>query len=164
MSGIVIGIDIGLSGAAALMSSDGRLRAVYDMPCLNAGHSGRRTINAVLLAQLLAETHATKAYVEFVSARPGESPSGAFAFGRSAGLISGCLAALSIAEEFLTPAHWKRIVGLPPGKDGAKDRSRAMAIAKWPDHAQSFARVKDNGRSDAALIALAGLRREASHA
>jgi crossover junction endodeoxyribonuclease RuvC len=142
-----------------VMTQDGQLEAVHDMPCLDAGHSGRRTINAVLLAQLLAETHAVKAFVEFVSARPGESPSGAFAFGRSAGLISGCLATLSIPEEFVTPAHWKRLVGLPPGKDGAKDQSRALAIAKWPAHAQSFARVKDNGRSDAALIALAGLKR-----
>jgi len=164
MSGPLAGIDIGLYGAVALMTAEGQLLSVFDMPCLDAGHSGRRTINAVLLAHLLAETHATKAYVEFVSARPGESPSGAFAFGRSAGLISGCLATLSIPEEFVTPAHWHRLVGLPPGKDGAKDRSRAMAIARWPDHAQSFARVKDNGRSDAALIALAGLRREASHA
>jgi crossover junction endodeoxyribonuclease RuvC len=138
----VIGVDIGLSGAIALMEPDGQLRTVFDMPCLDAGHSGRRTINAVLLAQLLKETRATKAFVEFVSARPGESPSGAFAFGRSAGLISGCLATLSIPEEFVTPAHWKRLVGLPPGKDGAKDRSRALAIAKWPWHAQLFALKK----------------------
>jgi hypothetical protein len=158
---LLAGIDIGLSGAVVTMTLDGHLVGVYDMPCLDTGHSGRRTINAVLLAQLLAQTHATKAFVEFVSARPGESPSGAFAFGRSAGLISGCLATLSIPEEFITPPQWKRLVGLPPGKDGAKDRSRALAIAKWPEHAQLFARKMDNGRSDAALIALAGLIRRA---
>jgi crossover junction endodeoxyribonuclease RuvC len=56
-----------------------------------------------------------------------------------------------------------RLVGLPPGKDGAKDRSRALAISKWPAHAQLFARVRDDGRSDAALIALAGLMREGGH-
>jgi crossover junction endodeoxyribonuclease RuvC len=154
----IIGIDIGLSGAIAVMTPACQLIDVFDMPCLDAGHSGRRTINAVLLAQRLAETHATKAYVEFVSARPGESPSGAFAFGRSAGLISGCLATLSISEEFVTPAYWHRVVGIAPGS--GKDISRAMAIAKWPDHARSFARKMDNGRSDACLIALAGLKRE----
>jgi crossover junction endodeoxyribonuclease RuvC len=158
---LIWGIDIGLSGAVALMTTGGELCSVFDMPCLDGGHGGRRTINAVLLAQLLAGTRATKAFVEFVSARPGESPSGAFAFGRSAGLISGCLASFGIPEETVTPAHWKRLVGLPPGKDEAKDRSRAMAIAKWPAHAQLFARKMDNGRSDAALIGLAGLRREA---
>jgi hypothetical protein len=46
----------------------------------------------------------------------------------------------------------------------SKNASRAMAIQRFPDSAEQFARVKDDGRSDGALIALAGLLREARRA
>ena len=61
---------------------------------------------------------------------------------------------------FLTPPVWKRAVGIPPGKDGAKDAARSEAIRRWPGQAELFARVKDDGRAEAALIGLAGLLRE----
>ncbi|HEY8162615.1 MAG TPA: hypothetical protein VIF34_10165 [Methylocystis sp.] len=41
----------------------------------------------------------------------------------------------------------------------AKDAARSEAIRRWPDKAQFFARVKDDGRAEAALIAVAGLTR-----
>jgi crossover junction endodeoxyribonuclease RuvC len=60
---------------------------------------------------------------------------------------------------FLTPPVWKRSVGLAPGKDGAKDAARSEAIRRWPHRAELFARVKDDGRAEAALIGVAGLSR-----
>jgi crossover junction endodeoxyribonuclease RuvC len=54
---------------------------------------------------------------------------------------------------------WKRIVGIPPGKEGAKDRARAEAIRRWPSKAALFARKRDDGRAEACLIGLAGLKR-----
>jgi hypothetical protein len=54
---------------------------------------------------------------------------------------------------------WKRAVGIPPGKDGAKDAARSEAIRRWPQKADLFARVKDDGRAEAALIAVAGISR-----
>jgi crossover junction endodeoxyribonuclease RuvC len=41
----------------------------------------------------------------------------------------------------------------------SKDAARAEAIRRWPGQAQLFARVKDDGRAEAALIAIAGLAR-----
>ena len=99
------------------------------------------------------------AFVEFVGARPGEGPTGAFSFGRSRGVIEGVCAAAGLPVAFLTPAHWKRLVGIAPGKEGAKDAGRSEAIRRWPGHAATFARVKDDGRAEAALIAIAGLMR-----
>jgi crossover junction endodeoxyribonuclease RuvC len=61
---------------------------------------------------------------------------------------------------FLTPPVWKRAIGIPPGKDGAKDAARSEAIRRWPGQAGLFARVKDDGRAEAALIAVAGLLRK----
>ena len=159
---LVLGVDIGSRGAVAVLSSDGDLVSVHDMPVLLDGPSGRRAVNAPLLADIIAEAHATKAYVEYVGARPGEGAVGAFAFGRSRGVVEGVLGALSVSATSIAPASWKRIVGLPAGKEGAKTAARAEAIRRWPAHSALFARVKDDGRAEAALIAVAGMKREAA--
>jgi crossover junction endodeoxyribonuclease RuvC len=81
-------------------------------------------------------------------------------FGRSRGVIEGVCAAAGLPIAFLTPAYWKRLVGIAPGKEGAKDAARSLALRRWPSHAATFARVKDDGRAEAALIAVAGLMRK----
>jgi hypothetical protein len=98
---------------------------------------------------------------EAVGPRPGEGAVGAFAFGRAKGLVEGTLATAGIPLTWITSPTWKRIVGIPPGKEGAKDAARSEAIRRWPDKAAWFARVKDHGRAEAALIGWAGLQREA---
>ena len=110
--------------------------------------------------ELIYRWQATQAFVEFVGARPGEGPTGAFSFGRSCGVIEGVCAAAGLPVAFLTPPTWKRAVGIPPSKDGAKDAARSEAIRRWPDRAALFARVKDDGRAEAALVAVAGLARK----
>lgn len=42
------------------------------------------------------------------------------------------------------------------GKLGAKDAARSKAVQRWPDKAELFKRVKDDGRAEACLIAYAG--------
>jgi crossover junction endodeoxyribonuclease RuvC len=152
---IRIGIDIGVSGAIAVFNET--LVDVFDVPIIKDGPKNRSTINAPLLADLIANSHAIKAYIEWVGPRPGEGAVGAFAFGRARGVVEGVCAALSVPVRFLTPPQWKRKCNLPPGRENAKDLSRSAAIARWPDKAALFARVKDSGRSDAALIGLAGI-------
>lgn len=153
----ILGIDLGLGGAIAVIDENGTLITVYDMPTLCDGTKGKRTINAMLLFNILRQNPTDHAYIEYVGARPGEGAVGAFAFGRCRGIVEGVLGSLSIPTTFITPPCWKKAVGLPSGTD--KDRSRSMAIARWPQHADLFARKKDNGRSDAALVAVAGLVR-----
>jgi len=156
----IIGVDLGSKGALALLSPAGELLAVEDMPILRDGPANRPNVNAPLLAAIIYRWQATQAFVEFVGARPGEGPTGAFAFGRSRGVIEGACAAAGLPVAFLTPPVWKRAVGIPPGKDGAKDAARSEAIRRWPDKASLFARVKDDGRAEAALIAVAGLAKK----
>jgi crossover junction endodeoxyribonuclease RuvC len=153
----VLGIDIGTGGAIAGLDESGRLLWIQDMPCLNDGPVGRRSINAPLSAEIVAKSHAIHAYVERVGPRPGEGAVGGFSFGRSKGLFEGVLAALGVPLTFLTPPQWKRCVGIGPGKEGAKDAARSEAIRRWPQHAGLFARVKDADRAESALIAIAGL-------
>jgi crossover junction endodeoxyribonuclease RuvC len=162
----ILGIDIGTRGAisrfSVSVSGAAILLDVDDMPVLRDGPAGRPAVNAPLLAEIAARSRASKAFVERVGARPGEGAVGAFSFGRSRGCIEGVLGALAVPVSFIAPAQWKRLVGIPPGKEGAKDAARSQAIRRWPDKATLFARVKDDGRAESALIAVAGLLREAS--
>jgi crossover junction endodeoxyribonuclease RuvC len=154
----VLGVDIGATGAIALLEDNGQLVDVWDMPCLRDGPANRRTVNAPLLAEIIYKSHAGRAFVERVGPRPMEGAVGAFAFGDAKGVVRGCLAAAAIPAVFITPVTWKRVVGIPPGKD-MKDMARSNAINRWPSLAAKFARKMDDGRAEAALIGLAGLLR-----
>jgi crossover junction endodeoxyribonuclease RuvC len=153
----VLGIDLGNQGGVAELSTTGELIAVHAMPSLHDGTKGRLALNAPLLSELIANSHATVAYVEWVSARPTDGSVQAFSFGRARGACEGICATLGIRVRFLTPPTWKRLCSLPPGKEGAKDRSRAAAIARWPDKASWFALKKSDGLAESALVGLAGL-------
>jgi crossover junction endodeoxyribonuclease RuvC len=155
-SNFILGIDIGLRGAVAILK-DGVPIAAVPMPVLSDGPAGRNAVNGPLLAKIVADSHAGAAYIEHVGPRPGEGAVSAFCFGRSKGITEGVLAALSVRVDWLTPPVWKRIIGLPPGREGAKDRSRAEAIRRWPHLAALFARKGDDGLAEACLIGAAGL-------
>ena len=134
-------------------SSNGSI--IVSMTCrvLKDGPKHRNAINAPLLADILCNCHAERVLIEWVGVRPGEGAVGAFAFGRSRGVCEGVCAGLSLPVQFITSPQWKRLHGIPPGKEGAKDAARSKAIARWPSRADLFKRVKDDGRAEAALIA-----------
>jgi crossover junction endodeoxyribonuclease RuvC len=121
MSARVLGIDIGSHGAIALLMPAGDLDGVVDLPIVRDGPKGCPNVSAALLADIVLKMQATMAYVAFVSARPAEGAVGAFVFGRSRGGVEGVCGAAGVPLSFLTPSNWKRLVGIPPGKEGAKD-------------------------------------------
>jgi hypothetical protein len=49
-SEMIIGIDIGVQGAVAVLDQSGALVEVHDMPTLQDGLAGRRSVNAPLAA------------------------------------------------------------------------------------------------------------------
>jgi crossover junction endodeoxyribonuclease RuvC len=154
----VLGIDPGAYGAIALLDDKGQLLEIVDMPSTSEVN-GRTATNAPLLAAILARSHARVAFCEFTAARPTDAKVAAFAFGRARGCIEGVCGALSLPIVFLTPPSWKRAADIPAGAEN-KDLARTRAIAKWPAHAELFARKCDVDRAEACLIALAGLIRE----
>jgi crossover junction endodeoxyribonuclease RuvC len=158
VSASFIGIDPGNSGAISRVDGDGRLLGIEDMPCVEDGVKGRRTINAVLLATIIRRWCPAAAYVELIGPRPTDAKVAAFSFGRCRGAIEGVLGALNVSATMLPVPTWRRAVGLPPG--ATKEMARGEAVRRWPAHADLFARAKDHGRAEAALIAVAGLMRE----
>jgi len=154
----VLGIDPGAHGAVACLDEAGQLLEIVDMPATPEAN-GRPATNAVLLAGILARSHARIVYCEFVGARPTDARTAAFSFGRARGVIEGVCGALDLRLVFLTPPTWKRLANIPPGAEN-KDLARTRAIARWPAHAEFFRRKADVDRAEACLIASAGILRE----
>lgn len=152
----IIGIDPGASGAVAILQRDGSLVQVFDMPAVEVvvGGKAKRRISPEMLAAELRLYADAVAYVEQVGAMPGQGVASMFAFGEALGLARGVLAGLGVPVQLVPPTKWKRAMNLNAGKDGA----RALAAATWPAQAAEFRRVKDDGKAEAALIALWGLR------
>jgi crossover junction endodeoxyribonuclease RuvC len=151
---MILGIDPGASGALAWIDDAGMLLAVEDMPAMDVSVGGkmRRRVSAPMLAALIRETMPTRAYVERVAAMPGQGTASMFSFGFSAGLVDGVLAGLNIPVTYVHPAVWKKAAGLSADKGTARYRAAQL----FPEQAAKFARVKDDGRAEAALIAQFG--------
>src|SRR4051794_37200977 len=113
MIGPFLSGDPGLNGGIATFNGAGELLDVVDMPTTEGGPAGRRSICAPLVADVLAASHARVIIIESASTRPGEAARASFASGRGVGVLEGCAAALSIRVIFISPAHWKKLVGLP---------------------------------------------------
>lgn len=150
---LILGIDPGYSGAIACLDYEtGKLKAVADMP-ITKDPKGRTLIDYHGLYELLCPPHdAVHAVLEHVAARPGQGAPATFRFGQGYGAIQMALAAHKIPTQYVTPAKWKKHFGL--SKD--KGVSRGLASQRFPLHANEFSRVKDDGRAEAALIALYG--------
>jgi crossover junction endodeoxyribonuclease RuvC len=153
----ILGVDPGLSGALFFIDphypSGGE---AVDIPThvLTRGGKKKREIDVVQLTHVLALRRLTHAFVEQAGAMPGQGVSGVFAFGKCYGVILGVLASRSIPLSLVPPVRWKRALGVPKAKDGA----RARASQLLPEAAHQWRLKKHDGRAEAALIALYGAR------
>src|SRR5262249_28456239 len=114
-----------------------------DMPVVGA------EIDGVTLARRIEAYRPSHAVVEQVGARPGQGVTSMFRFGHSCGVARGVLASQRVPVTLVAPTRWKRHFGL--GAD--KEESRALALRLFPASAEPFARKKDHGRAEAALLA-----------
>jgi len=148
-----LGIDVGLNGAIALVQ-DGDLIGVVDMPTVTLDRNGKakRQVSVPELVDIIKTFDPNEAYVEKVFAMAGQGVTSVFSFGRSLGVVEGVLTTMKIKTTLMTPQTWQKGLGMTGGKDG----SRARAMELFPEQTALFKRVKDDGRSDAALIALWG--------
>ena len=151
---IILGIDPGLSGALAFLDTRDNTVDVVDMPTVEVKRNNKlkREVSAQLVAAIVIKRHAEAAFLEKVNAMAGQGVSSVFSFGRSAGIIEGVLAAYDIPTTLVTPQAWQKAMGVRDGKDGSRER----AMQLFPASAELFQRKKDDGRSDASLIAKYG--------
>jgi crossover junction endodeoxyribonuclease RuvC len=106
-------------------------------------------VDPATLAARLKQMRPDIAVIERVGAMPRQGVSSTFKFGTAYGILQGVVAALEIPVHFVAPAKWKRHFGL----SAEKEQSRARALQLWPGRSDLFARKKDHGRAESALLA-----------
>lgn len=152
---IVVGIDCGLSGAVATYDTLALRADVVDMPTFSLSRNGKnkREINATSLAAYLNFNGlVAQVFVEQVGAMPRQGVTSQFSLGKSFGIVVGILAARALPVTFVSAQRWKKNLGVPASKDGA----RARASQLMPASAHQWPLVKHDGRAEAALIAYYG--------
>jgi crossover junction endodeoxyribonuclease RuvC len=155
--GLVAGIDPGLSGALFFIDPRNPVTGqAIDIPVHQLVRGGRkkRELDIAGLVGILASHRPAHAFVEQVSSMPGQGVSSTFAFGKGYGIVLGVLGAHGIPITLVTPAVWKRALGVLKAKDAA----RARASQLLPQCAEQWALKKHHGRAEAALLGLFGLR------
>lgn len=149
----VLGIDPGKSGAVAFLrgvDESCQLLACTDMPV-----TGDEVDPYLLRDWIYANRHEATdgagihAAVERVASMPKQGVASVFKFGDSFGVARGVASALGLSVTYYRPAVWKKALHL--GAD--KNLSRQRAIQLWPECSDWFARKKDDGRAEAALLA-----------
>jgi len=152
MGRIVIGIDPGVSGALAFLFTGGPCSdgvEVADMPTIEV--RGKRYVCPHGLRSAIAEHDPMTiagVVLEHVQGVQGTGATSAFSFGRSFGVVEGVVAGLGLPLTLVRPQVWTKALNVSRDK-GAH---RQAAANLWPAQAQLFARVKDDGRADAALL------------
>lgn len=139
---MIVGIDPGKTGAIAMLYPSGDLY-VEDMPTID------KELNAAAISALFDEFNPAHIYIESVNSF-GMGRQSAFNFGQGVGVLKGIFAAHKLPWSPVSPQRWKKHFNL--NRD--KGASRAAATRLFPAKAELFKRVKDDGRAEAALIAL----------
>ena len=141
---LIFGIDPGLSGAWGVVNHAGKYHTVGDMI-----HNGSHLDTEAMWSEILLARDGQDCQVvlELVGSMPKQGVASTFKFGVSYG------GAIALAQRFRAPWHlvrpqmWKKAMGL----SSDKAESLAMARELWPE--APLARVKDNGRAEALLLA-----------
>jgi hypothetical protein len=144
----LIGVDPGLSGAIAVLKPSGELERLADLPVIRDGRLA--WIDGSGLQSFLIDTlygRPARAVVERVSAMPKQGIASAFNFGVGFGSVLSILQARHLPVELVTPATWKRAVGLSSDKRASLDKARLL----FPDADLTLA--KHDGRAEALLLA-----------
>lgn len=155
---LILGIDPGKKGALAWLDAETRkVFAIDDMPSTPRKIRESLTFyNRHKITRFaVVEDVSSMTYVDASGKKRGQGAKASFTFGFDAGVTIGMLEALQIPVFFVKPATWKMLYGLSSNKAD----SLALATKKFPASAELFTRTKDDGRAEAALLALFGAER-----
>ena len=148
---MILAIDPGAKGALAFFRPEQGTLELIDTPTVEVkrGQKLKTEISPQMLAAIIRARNPSIAIIELTSARPGQGVSSMYQFGRGVGMLEGILSALDVPVTYITPLGWQKAVNARSGKDGNRQRAAEL----FPAYAHMFARKKDDGRADAALMA-----------
>jgi len=143
---LILGIDPGKSGAFAVLDCYHMHVRTYDMPgTLDEKRALISDIGAVKCAWLERPFFPRMIGIK-----------NAVTIAQAYGELKACLFFAGVPTFEVDPSAWKKTMRLSTDKNA----SRALASQYFPDSADQWARVKDDGRAEAALIALYGWRKK----
>jgi crossover junction endodeoxyribonuclease RuvC len=149
---LVAGIDPGKTGALALLHQDGSAQ-FFDVPVIKLRGKEKPAWSdwVNVWSDALRWASPDMVVIEDVAARPGQGVTSMFSFGRSLGFAHGLVVtSCDCPVHFVTPSTWKAKLGLLNSGKGA---SREVCRTLYPATAAAVARVKDDGRAEALLLA-----------
>ncbi len=139
---IYIGIDPGMHGAIAVLSSQGNVFGLYDMP-LDEGWYDAKEIYGLLNDMPLVGAGQRVIGIEAVYRFPKVT--------RGFGLLEGVATLVPHSTVIkIPPRRWQKWWEIAKAD---KEISRALAIKRFPGYADRLARKKDHNRAEALLIA-----------
>lgn len=155
-----LGIDPGSTGALALVTDSGRLKAAVTIPTFKVTRGGkaRSEYDEQALVELFRrlDPQKTHVWIERVSPRPTDSRVGLCQFATGYGILLGIMATLNLTREIVPAATWKtRMLG-----KGKKEKGDSLILARrlFASSPVKFPLVKDHNRAEAALLAEYGRR------
>lgn len=160
---IVVGCDPGIDGAVAVLrfSDAGAVQSVdiHDMPTIFVEVSGRQRRRVDLhgcnyLLRAIAFDDVRLCAFEDVHGMGGQDGARSFEFGRGTAYLETAVVSAGLPLRMVDPGAWK---GAMRVRGKASPRLEAQRL--FPMVASMFARVKDDGRAEAALIAAYAARK-----
>lgn len=152
---VYVGIDVGLSGAVAILHEDNRVE-FYDTPTVALARKMDYDLPGML--QILERVNdldlATKKVLcglERVHSMPGQGVASMFSFGGGFRAWEMALVCLRLPYQLVSPQRWKK--AMMDGEAKEKDASRVVACRLFPGQAGELKLKKHHGRADALLIA-----------
>jgi hypothetical protein len=144
---VIIAIDPGLTGAVAFYIAKRNYMAVYDMPVMGS------EVDAHQLRTLIRSHGATSAIIERVGPMPRDGVMQAWRFSATFAVAKTVVALMGMPTTLVPASVWKKAIHVRGGPEG-KEQCRTLAIQMFPANAADFARKKDAGRAEAALLAV----------
>lgn len=125
----ILAIDPGLSGGLVTMDMKGEIIFKWIMPVYQV-KKGQNSIDLNELREIFDEIKGAKhAYLEKVSAMPGQGVSSMFKFGRVYGQLESMLAAFQIPYTLVTPQAWTKFMHVGLDKK-LKPKQRSLLVFK----------------------------------
>lgn len=153
---MIVAVDPGLTGAICFYDWRTGQMDVVPMPTQTKQLAGRKLKTVIDEGEVLSNLQAfaamgaTHLFIEAVGGMPGQSAPAAFNFGHGYGAVRMAALACGLPIEAVPAAVWKAEMRAPRDKDGA--RSRASELI--PTHRHLWSLKKDDGKAEAALLAL----------
>ena len=141
---MILGIDPGVKGALSVFNTDDNRVTCHDMPDTTAG-----------LVDLLLKLPP----IDFCAVEKPFFPQmigikNAAKIAEAYGALKACLHFTGIPTREVRPAEWKAALGLSSSKSASREKAGML----FPDDADQWKRVKDDGRAESALIAWHGAK------